>query len=276
MYFCDLGPMYNMFLNNHNNLSWSPIHQIVSLSVERDEELVTWLMERIAPERLTPHHVLQFLNSTSLKLSSLSDSPETTVSTPQGVPDWYVQQFKQLAAGIPYQVCYGRYTFWPLSERPNVPYPTNVWFIQTFSPFFRNEPSPCTLRFLCPRSAHGSAAMSPSPCRVQRQKEMTSHCEGTFLQTALFPPVTGMIYDYHNTLMCRIHRGPGNLEIWGWAWNTCKVLPFSHAVFPVFLLISSLLSLISLLPVVLHFSETPIRILTHVLPPTGYVLTHLL
>lgn len=141
---------------------------------------------------------------------------------------------------------------------------------------FRNEPSPCTLRLLCPLSAHGSAAMSPSPCRVQRQKEMTPHCEGTFLQTALFPPVTGMIYDYHDTLMCRINKGPGNLEIWGWAWNTCKVLPFSHAVFPVFLLISPLLSLISLLPVVLHFSETPIRVLTHVLPPTGYVLTHLL
>lgn len=268
--------MYNMFLNNHNNLSWSPIYQILSLPVERDEELVTWLMERVAPELLTPSHVLQFLNSTSLQVSSPRDSPQTTVSTPQGVPDWYVQQVIHLAAGIPYQVCYGRYTCWPLSERPNVPYPTNVWFIQTFFSFASEMNLPCAhsdyfVLFLrtAPRPSHPL----PAESRGTRKWRLIVRALSCKLQ---FPPVTGMIYDYHDTLICRIHWGPGNLEIWGWAWNTCKVLAFSHAAFPVSLLISPLLSLISLLPVVLHFSETPTRVLTHVLPLTGYELIHLL
>lgn len=90
-----------MSLNNHNNLSWAPLYRILSLPVERDEELVTQILERISPELLAPSHMLQFLNSTSLQVSSLSNSPGTTVSIPQGVPDWHVQQFKQLATGIP-------------------------------------------------------------------------------------------------------------------------------------------------------------------------------
>lgn len=265
-----------MFLNNHNNLSWSPIYQILSLPVERDKELVTWLMERIAPELLTPSHVLQFLNSTSLQVSSLSDSPQTTVSTPQGVPDWYVQQVTHLAAGIPYQACYGGYTCWPLSERPNVPYSTNVWLIQTFYSFASEMNLPCAhsdyfVLFL--RTAPRPPRPLPAESRGRRKWRLIVKALSCKLQ---FPPS-----HWHDLwLSCYT-----DMEDSQGSWQPRNLgLGLEHLQSPCLLSCglpsipsdTPLLSLISRLPVVLHFSETPTRVLTHVLPLTGYVLTHLL
>lgn len=116
--------------------------------------------------------------------------------------------------------------------------------LQTFDSFRRFSPllqkwtfpvhTQITLSSFC-SLLHGHVTLSLQSPEAERND---ASLWGHFPANCIVSPVTGMIYDYHDTLMCRIHRGPGNLEIWGWAWNTCKVLAFSHATFPVSLLIS--------------------------------------